>query len=189
MRGAWRHWRGQDRRQLRRVHLAGIKAEQAGFAQCCGWTAEQKYIEEVAAMNIFFVYGDTLYAQTQRQHPARHHRDSVIKLAAHGLQTGSPQDAEQVIRDIQSGAITEALARHGGGNIARHLCYKAPPTVGDGGIGAVSQRLYDTLTGIQWGRDSILWMGDEAFLRNSSQYGQASARLTSGRGLLILKNK
>ncbi len=147
--------------------LAGIKAEQAGFAQVL-WLdgVEQKYIEEVGAMNIFFVYGDTLYTpKLNGSILPGITRDSVLKLAARmGLQAVEERMAvDTVLKDIASGAITEAF---GAGTAAvispvKAFSFKGTTyTVGNGGIGTVSQRLYDTLTGIQYGRapDPFSWI-------------------------------
>ncbi len=147
--------------------LAGIKAEQSGFAQVL-WLdgVEQKYIEEVGAMNIFFVYGDTL--RTPKLNGSilpGITRDSVLKLAATmGLKAVEERlDVATVLNDIASGAVTEAF---GAGTAAvispvKAFSFKGTTyTVGDGGIGKVSQKLYDTLTGIQYGRvpDPFGWI-------------------------------
>jgi branched-chain amino acid aminotransferase len=55
--------------------LAGDKAHKAGYTQVL-WLdgVEQKYVEEVGAMNIFFVIDDELITpHVVGQHPARHH--------------------------------------------------------------------------------------------------------------------
>ena len=65
-------------------------------------------------------------------------------------------------RDLKNGTLTEAW---GCGTAAvvspiGQLFYKGEGfTVGNGGIGEVTQKLYDTLTGIQWGKkpDTFGW--------------------------------
>ena len=65
--------------------------------------------------------------------------------------------------DIQSGAITEAF---GSGTAAvitpvGELSYKGMNrTIGNGGVGILTQKLYDTLTGIQTGTipDEFGWI-------------------------------
>ncbi|NLB38461.1 MAG: branched chain amino acid aminotransferase, partial [Clostridiales bacterium] len=126
----------------------------------------QTYVEEVGAMNIFFVYGDTLRTPklTGSILPGIT-RDSVLKLAARmGRQAVEERMAvDTVLKDIASGAITEAF---GAGTAAvispvKAFSFKGTTyTVGNGGIGTVSQRLYDTLTGIQYGRapDPFSWI-------------------------------
>lgn len=147
--------------------LAGIKAEQSGFAQVL-WLdgVERKYVEEVGAMNIFFVYGDTLHTpKLNGSILPGITRDSVLKLAAQmGLKAVEERmEAETVLADIASGAITEAF---GAGTAAvispvKAFSYKGIRyTVGNGGIGRISRQLYDTLTGIQYGRapDPFHWI-------------------------------
>ena len=65
--------------------------------------------------------------------------------------------------DIKSGWIKEAF---GSGTAAvitpvGSLCYKDEClNVGDGGVGSLTRKLYDTLTGIQYGRieDKFGWV-------------------------------
>ncbi len=148
--------------------LAGIAAGEKGFAQVL-WLdgVEQRYIEEVGAMNILFVdqnkriltprlSGSILPGIT---------RDSVLKLARHfGYEVAEERmDIHEVLKDIKSGQLTEAF---GSGTAAvispvKSFTYKGESfTVGDGGIGPVSQKFYDTLTGIQYGRikDEMGWV-------------------------------
>ncbi|MDI9520470.1 MAG: branched-chain amino acid aminotransferase [Bacillota bacterium] len=148
--------------------LAGIVAGDKGYAQVL-WLdgVERRYIEEVGAMNILFVYegkkvvtpklsGSILPGIT---------RDSVLKLAKHfGYEVAEERmDVNQVLDDIKSGKITESF---GSGTAAvispvKSFAFKGKDyQVGDGGIGPISQKLYDTLTGIQYGRleDPMGWI-------------------------------
>ena len=148
--------------------LAGIMAGDKGYAQVL-WLdgVERRYIEEVGAMNILFVYdgkkvvtpklsGSILPGIT---------RDSVLKLAKHfGYEVAEERmDVNQVLDDIKSGKITESF---GSGTAAvispvKSFAFKGKDyQVGDGGIGPISQKLYDTLTGIQYGRleDPMGWI-------------------------------
>ena len=140
--------------------LAGEEAAKQGFAQVL-WLdgVEQKYIEEVGAMNICFVYdGEKIVT------PALNGsilpgitRDSMIQLAP---TLGYPVEEKrlsmvEVFRDIQSGKITEAFGTGTAAVISPVGVLRWQETtlpVGDGGIGPVAQTLYDTLTGIQYGR-------------------------------------
>ncbi len=139
--------------------LAGIEAEKLGYAQVL-WLdgVERQYIEEVGAMNIFYVYGDKLV--TPRLNGSilpGITRDSVLQLAGSlGLSTSEERmDIDETLADIRDGRVTEAF---GSGTAAvispvGAFAYRGEKvTVGDGGIGPVSQRLYDTLTGIQYGK-------------------------------------
>lgn len=148
--------------------LAGIEAGEKGYAQVL-WLdgVEKRYIEEVGAMNILFVYegkkivtpklsGSILPGIT---------RDSVLKLArSFGLEVAEERmDIHEVLKDIKSGKITESF---GSGTAAvispvKSFAFKGENyQVGDGGIGPVSQKLYDTLTGIQYGKlpDNMGWV-------------------------------
>ena len=139
--------------------LAGSIAEQKGFSQVL-WLdgVEQKYVEEVGSMNMMFAYGNKIVT------PALNGsilpgitRDSVLKLAAQlGYETQEARlDVNQIFADAKSGKLTEAFGTGTAAVISPvgTLCLRDERiTVGDGGIGSVSQKLYDTLTGIQYGR-------------------------------------
>lgn len=117
----------------------------------------RKNVEEVGSMNIFFVYGDTLKT------PALNGsilpgitRDSVLKFAEHlGLKASEETIAlDDVLRDIRNGSLTEAFGAGTAAVIApvKSFIYQGETyRVGDGKTGKHSQKLYDTLTGIQWG--------------------------------------
>lgn len=140
--------------------LAGEEAAKQGFAQVL-WLdgVEQKYIEEVGAMNICFVYdGEKIVTPSLNGSilPGIT-RDSMIQLAP---ELGYPVEEKrlsmaEVFQDIQSGKITEAFGTGTAAVISPVGVLRwqeTTLTVGDGGIGPVAQTLYDTLTGIQYGR-------------------------------------
>ena len=139
--------------------LAGEIAETKGYSQVL-WLdgVEQKYVEEVGAMNMLFAYGDRIVT------PALNGsilpgitRDSILTLARQLGYTAEEKRiaTADIFDDIRSGKLTEAF---GSGTAAvvspvGALCWKDERLViGDGGIGPISQKLYDTLTGIQYGR-------------------------------------
>ena len=139
--------------------LAGELAEQKGYSQVL-WLdgVEQKYVEEVGSMNMMFAYGDHIVT------PALNGsilpgitRDSILTLAR---QLGYTVEEKRlaiadIFADAKAGTLTEAFGTGTAAVISPvgTLCWKDERlTIGDGGIGAVSQRLYDTLTGIQYGR-------------------------------------
>lgn len=148
--------------------LAGSKAKHEGYAQVL-WLdgVEQKYIEEVGSMNMMFVYdnkkivtpmlnGSILPGIT---------RDSVLKLAAHmGYETEEARlSIDDVIADAKNGRVTEAFGTGTAAVVSpvNMIAYKEDKVaIGDGGIGAITQKLYDTLTGIQYGRiaDPFGWI-------------------------------
>jgi branched-chain amino acid aminotransferase len=138
---------------------AGLEAKKKGYDQVL-WLdgVEKRYIEEVGAMNMFFSYGDTLVTAPLEGTILRGvTRDSVLTLAkSFGMKIEERKiDVNELMQDIRSGALREAF---GSGTAAvvtpvGELCYKAEAlTVGDGGVGALTKKLYDTLTGIQTGK-------------------------------------
>lgn len=147
--------------------LAAELAGKKGFSQVL-WLdgVEQKYVEEVGAMNMLFVYGDRIVTPMLNGSilPGIT-RNSIMTLAAEmGMSvTEERVSIEKVFEDIKSGAITEAF---GAGTAAvispvGKLCRgDETVTIGNGEIGKVSQKLYDTLTGIQLGEiaDTHNWI-------------------------------
>ena len=145
---------------------AGEIAEQKGFSQVL-WLdgVERKYVEEVGAMNVMFKIGGVVItpALTGSILPGVT-RSSCIRLLQ---DMGIPVEerllsVDELIDAAKSGSLEEAW---GCGTAAvvspiGELAYKDEVfTVGGGKIGPVTQHLYDTLTGIQWGRieDKFGW--------------------------------
>ncbi len=138
--------------------IAQVKAHDAGYSQVL-WLdgVERKYIEEVGAMNIFFKMSGHLVT------PALNGsilpgvtRDSVIKLCqSWGLDVYEKRiSVDELIEDYNMGRIQEIFGTGTAAVISPvgKLRYKDDiMVIGDGTTGAISQRLYDTLTGIQWG--------------------------------------
>lgn len=120
---------------------------------------ERRYIDEVGAMNIAFVY-DNQEIRTPPLSGAILHgvtRDSVLRLAP-DLGYDMREQAltiEDVWRDIESGRITEAFGMGTAAVIAPvgRLVFRDREAVLNGGdTGPVARRLYDELTGIQYAR-------------------------------------
>ncbi|CAH2030920.1 branched-chain amino acid aminotransferase [Trichlorobacter ammonificans] len=146
---------------------AGLEAKKKGYDQVL-WLdgRERRYIEEVGAMNMFFAYGTHIVtAPLTGSILSGITRESVLRLA---LELGCTVeermiDVEHLLQDMKSGAVTEAF---GSGTAAvvtpvGRFCYKDEClTVGNGGVGTITQRLYDTLTGIQTGtiEDRFGWI-------------------------------
>ncbi len=137
---------------------AGLEAKKKGYDQVL-WLdgRQQRYIEEVGAMNMFFAYGDTIVTSSLTGSIlAGITRDSVLALAGTmGYRIEERMiDVHELLDDIKSGRVTEAF---GSGTAAvitpvGSLRYKdVELPIGSGGVGAITQRLYDTLTGIQTG--------------------------------------
>jgi len=138
--------------------LAGVEAHKTGYDQVL-WLdgVERKYIEEVGAMNMFFLFKDELVTPVlQGSILPGITRRSILQLAEDmGIKASERRiSMEEVAEGIRSGELIEAF---GSGTAAvispvgefywngEHL------QVGDGNIGPVSQKFYDTLTGIQYG--------------------------------------
>lgn len=146
---------------------AGLEAKKKGFDQVL-WLdgREQRYIEEVGAMNMFFAYGKRIVtAPLTGSILSGVTRDSVLKLAPTlGYEVEERQiDVNELMADIKSGKVTEAF---GSGTAAvitpvGKLGYKGETLLLTGGtVGEITQRLYDTLTGIQTGKlkDEFGWV-------------------------------
>lgn len=146
---------------------AGLKAKERGFEQVL-WLdgIQRRYVEEVGAMNIFFVVDGTLVTPPlSDSFLAGVTRDSVLELAE---TLGVPVDVRPVeINDlmdgVRGGRVSEAFGTGTAAVVSPVgvLGYKDEVvTVGSGGVGPVTRRFYDTLTGIQYGRlpDPFGWL-------------------------------
>jgi branched-chain amino acid aminotransferase len=142
-------------------------AKQKGFDQVL-WLdgMHRKYIEEVGSMNMFFAYdGHVVTAPLTGSILNGVTRGSVMQLAdTMGFRVEERQIAiDELVADIRAGKVKEAF---GSGTAAvitpvGLLSYKGENiTVGDGGVGKLTQRLYETLTGIQYGKieDTFGWV-------------------------------
>jgi branched-chain amino acid aminotransferase len=146
---------------------AGEKAHAAGYTQVL-WLdgVELKYVEEVGSMNIFFVIGDELItpALSGSILPGIT-RDSVLELAKSWNMTVSERKIgiDEVLAAHQSGQLQEIF---GSGTAAvispvGELKYgEQVIAVGQGKVGPVSQKLFQSLTDIQYGRaqDPFGWI-------------------------------
>lgn len=120
---------------------------------------ERRYVEEVGAMNIAFVYdgthivtpalcGSILPGIT---------RDSVLRMAPDlGYKVSEDRlDVDQILADIRSGQITEAFGMGTAAVIApvgKLGTQDGAVTLNDNQPGPVATRLYQALTDIQYGR-------------------------------------
>ncbi len=147
--------------------LAGRNARKKGCAQVL-WLdgAEHRYIEEVGAMNIFFVFnGNTLVTpKLNGSILPGVTRDSVLKLAPMiGLKAEERTiSIDEVIGGISTGSITEVFGTGTAASISPvgSLQYRTSDYIVNGRkVGPIAQQLYDTLLGIQYGEieDSFGW--------------------------------
>lgn len=138
---------------------AQIKAHDEGYSQVL-WLdgVERKYIEEVGAMNIFFKINGTVVT------PALN--GSILPGVTRGTclalcrEWGFPVEERRIsVQELEEAARTGALEEVWGTGTAAvispvgHLRYEEDVfQIADGGIGPLSQKLYDTVTGIQLGK-------------------------------------
>ena len=147
--------------------LPAEKAQQQGFTQVLWLDAiEKKYVEEVGTMNIMFLIGGELVTPPlDGATLGGVTRLTVLELAAYW---GTPVKERRVAIDevlarAKDGSLREVfgtgtaavispvgLIRHGDETI----------TINEGRIGPFSQKLYDEITGIQYGerRDRFGWL-------------------------------
>ncbi len=145
---------------------AGHRAETKGYSQVL-WLdgVERKYIEEVGAMNVMFKIGDEIVtpALTGSILPGITRKSCIEILKKEGYKVSERLlSVDELAKAMEDGTLEEAW---GCGTAAvvspiGELCYKdVKYTVNGGKIGAITQHLYDTLTGIQWGKlnDAFGW--------------------------------
>lgn len=146
---------------------AGAKAEKKGYSQVL-WLdgVERKYIEEVGAMNVMFkISGEIVTPALTGSILPGVTRKSCIELLKSKGYTVSERllSVDELAAAMENGTLEEAW---GCGTAAvvspiGKLAYKDMVyTVNNGNIGEVTQMLYDTLTGIQWGKleDRFGWI-------------------------------
>ena len=128
---------------------AGEKAAAKGFTQVL-WLdgVDRKYIEEVGAMNVMFkINGEIVTPSLEGSILPGITRKSCIDELCEAMENGTLEEAW--------GCGTAAVVSPIG-----QLYYNGKTyTINNNEIGAATQLLYDTLTGIQWGRieDTFGW--------------------------------
>lgn len=145
---------------------AQVKAHDDGYSQVL-WLdgVERKYIEEVGAMNIFFkIDGKIVTPMLNGSILPGITRNSVIQLCKDmGYEVEERKvSVDELLEAQKAGKLEEVF---GSGTAAvispvGKLRYKDDVmTIGDGTIGELSQKLYDTVTGIQLGKleDKFGW--------------------------------
>ena len=138
---------------------AGELAEEQGYAQVL-WLdgVEKKYVEEVGSMNIMFKIDGKVYtaATVGTVLPGVTRRSCIELLKDWGYEV---IEGKLAIADIMQAAREGKLEEvFGTGTAAvvspvKELVWKGEHAyIGDGKIGPVTQKLYDTMTGMQWGK-------------------------------------
>ena len=139
--------------------IAQEKAHADGYSQVL-WLdgVERKYIEEVGAMNIFFKIGDKIITpELNGSILPGITRDSTIKVCKSlGFEVEERQvSVDELVSAARSGELLECFGTGTAAVISPvgRLRFKDEVMeIGGGKIGETSQKLYDTITGIQWGR-------------------------------------
>ena len=148
--------------------FAGEDARRKGYSQVLWLDAiERRYVEEVGAMNICFVYdgrrivtpsltGSILPGVTRR---------SVIELGRHlGYEVEEAMiDVHEMLADVKSGRITEVFGSGTAAVIApvgKFGFHDEEIAISDGQTGPVARELFEHLTDIQYGRapDPFGWV-------------------------------
>ena len=146
--------------------IAQQKAHDAGYSQVL-WLdgVERKYIEEVGAMNIFFkIAGKVITPSLNGSILPGITRNSTIALCKKwGYEVEERKiSADELIEAQRNGTLEECFGTGTAAVISPvgKLRYvDEVMTINGGNIGPLSQKLYDTITGIQTGRlaDEMGW--------------------------------
>ena len=139
--------------------LAGEIAHEKGYSQVL-WLdgVSHKNVEEVGAMNIFFKFNDELVT------PALNGsilggitRKSVVELAKHmGIKVSERTVPIAEVFERHAKGELEEVFGSGTAAVVSPVCELNMKgnkiTINNGEMGELTKKLYDTLTGIQWGR-------------------------------------
>lgn len=148
--------------------IAGqVKAEKMGCTQVL-WLdgVHRKYVEEVGTMNIMFkIAGEIYTAPLEGTVLPGVTRDSLIHILRDwGYKVNETHlSIDDLMKAGHDGTLEEAFGTGTAAVVSPvgELVYKDDKvTVNDFKIGELTQKLYDTLTGIQWGRieDKYGWI-------------------------------
>jgi branched-chain amino acid aminotransferase len=149
--------------------IAQKKAQERGFTQVL-WLdgVEMKYIEEVGTMNVMFCLGNEVVTpELGGSILAGITRSSTIELLrSWGLKVTERRiSVDELFSAIKSGVLQESFGTGTAAVISpigAFSIFGEMLQVADGGIGPIARRLYDTLTGIQWGEvpDPFGWTSE-----------------------------
>ncbi|MCC8129432.1 MAG: branched-chain amino acid aminotransferase [Clostridiales bacterium] len=145
---------------------AGEVAEEKGYSQVL-WLdgVEQKYIEEVGSMNVMFKISGKIVtpALTGSVLPGITRKSCIELLKSWGYEVEERLlSAQELFDAAESGALEEAWGTGTAAVVSPvgEMTWNDRSCVVNGGeIGPTVQKLYDTLTGIQWGKveDTFGW--------------------------------
>ncbi|NLJ30937.1 MAG: branched chain amino acid aminotransferase, partial [Clostridiales bacterium] len=126
---------------------------------------ERKYIEEVGTMNVFFVIGDEVVTPELQGSilPGITRMSAIELLKSWGMNVVERKlSIDELAQAAADGKLKEAFGTGTAAVISPigHLKWgDTIMNINNGEIGPISHRLYDTLTGIQWGKikDTFGW--------------------------------
>lgn len=138
---------------------ASKKAIDSGFTEVL-WLdgVERRYIEEVGAMNVMFVIDGTVVTpELSGSILSGVTRRSCLEiLRGEGYPVEERRiSIDELVQALESGKVEEAFGTGTAAVVSPigQFSFEAKDyMVGDGGIGPITQKLYDTITGIQRGR-------------------------------------
>ncbi len=146
---------------------AGERAEKQGYSQVL-WLdgVERKYIEEVGAMNIMFKIAGKVVtpALLGSVLPGITRKSCVELMKSWGLEVEERKvSVDELVEAMKNGTLEEAWGTGTAAVVSPVgvLAYDGQRYEVNGGkIGEVTQKLYDELTGIQWGtkEDKFGWI-------------------------------
>ena len=145
---------------------AGKRAEEKGYAQVL-WLdgVERKYIEEVGAMNVMFKINGKIVTPmlTGSVLPGITRKSSIELLRNWGYEVEERLfSVDELFEAVENGTLEEAWGTGTAAVVSPigHLFYNGKEyTISDNKIGPLTQKLYDELTSIQWGKteDKFGW--------------------------------
>ena len=138
---------------------AGKRAAEKGFSQVL-WLdgVERKYIEEVGAMNVMFkINGEIITPKlTGSVLPGITRKSCLEILKEWGYKVSERLiSVDELFEAVENGTLEEAWGTGTAAVVSPigHLYYKGKDyVVSNNQIGELTQKLYDELTGIQWGK-------------------------------------
>ncbi|MBQ9941303.1 MAG: branched-chain amino acid aminotransferase [Clostridia bacterium] len=147
---------------------AQMDAKELGYSQVL-WLdgVEHKYVDEVGAMNVFFVIGDEVVTPSLDEGSILPGvtRDSCLALLKKwGIKATERRiSVDELAQAYDRGELKEVFGTGTAAVISPvgELNYNGKiMTINDGKIGTISQKLYDVMTGIQWGNlaDDMGWI-------------------------------
>lgn len=147
--------------------VAQEEAAKEGYSQVL-WLdgVERKYIEEVGAMNVFFKIGDEIVtpALTGSILPGITRKSVLEVLRSWGMNVSERRlSVDELMQAAKDGRLEEAWGTGTAAVISpigELKCNDTVAVINNNEIGPLSQKLYDTLTNLQWGRteDKFGWI-------------------------------